>query len=117
MQKTAYEMRISDWSSDVCSSDLPKRHRKQPTPPFHLPPGQFILRISRIKRIINLFYSLPCFQKTDNFFSARSRPLQSQVQRTKPPYQQSRIHWRSHRLQHHLPPFKEPTDKLPLTNI
>src|SRR3546814_5434154 len=30
-QKTAYEMRISDWSSDVCSSDLfvtgnPQRH-------------------------------------------------------------------------------------------
>src|SRR3546814_18545260 len=24
-QKTAYEMRISDWSSDVCSSDLPAR--------------------------------------------------------------------------------------------
>src|SRR3546814_7120408 len=24
-QKTAYEMRISDWSSDVCSSDL-RRH-------------------------------------------------------------------------------------------
>src|SRR3546814_5575494 len=24
-QKTAYEMRISDWSSDVCSSDLPKK--------------------------------------------------------------------------------------------
>src|SRR3546814_10013694 len=23
-QKTAYEMRISDWSSDVCSSDLTK---------------------------------------------------------------------------------------------
>src|SRR3546814_16937315 len=23
-QKTAYELRISDWSSDVCSSDLPK---------------------------------------------------------------------------------------------
>src|SRR3546814_5069076 len=23
-QKTAYEMRISDWSSDVCSSDLQK---------------------------------------------------------------------------------------------
>src|SRR3546814_2187322 len=22
-QKTAYELRISDWSSDVCSSDLP----------------------------------------------------------------------------------------------
>src|SRR3546814_2057046 len=26
-QKTAYEMRISDWSSDVCSSDL---HRVRP---------------------------------------------------------------------------------------
>src|SRR3546814_10580762 len=26
-QKTAYEMRISDWSSDVCSSDLLRRHR------------------------------------------------------------------------------------------
>src|SRR3546814_3724559 len=24
-QKTAYEMRISDWSSDVCSSDLGRR--------------------------------------------------------------------------------------------
>src|SRR3546814_6222441 len=29
-QKTAYEMRISDWSSDVCSSDLPDwNYRKQ----------------------------------------------------------------------------------------
>src|SRR3546814_2179011 len=26
-QKTAYEMRISDWSSDVCSSDLPSSRR------------------------------------------------------------------------------------------
>src|SRR3546814_8179228 len=26
-QKTAYEMRISDWSSDVCSSDLNWRFR------------------------------------------------------------------------------------------
>src|SRR3546814_8731583 len=29
-QKTAYEMRISDWSSDVCSSDL--LHRQVPAP-------------------------------------------------------------------------------------
>src|SRR3546814_5786835 len=32
-QKTAYERRISDWSSDVCSSDLPQRqdarHRRR----------------------------------------------------------------------------------------
>src|SRR3546814_8820999 len=27
-QKTAYEMRISDWSSDVCSSDLPDRREE-----------------------------------------------------------------------------------------
>src|SRR3546814_6362138 len=26
-QKTAYELRISDWSSDVCSSDLLPRNR------------------------------------------------------------------------------------------
>src|SRR3546814_4894881 len=25
-QKTAYELRISDWSSDVCSSDLPLQY-------------------------------------------------------------------------------------------
>src|SRR3546814_11642509 len=28
-QKTAYEMRISDWSSDVCSSDLRLPHNTQ----------------------------------------------------------------------------------------
>src|SRR3546814_20798969 len=28
-QKTAYEMRISDWSSDVCSSDLQDRDRTE----------------------------------------------------------------------------------------
>src|SRR3546814_5753556 len=31
-QKRAYEMRISDWSSDVCSSDLvPRRGKLEPT--------------------------------------------------------------------------------------
>src|SRR3546814_1653575 len=29
-QKTAYEMRISDWSSDVCSSDLGARGLSAP---------------------------------------------------------------------------------------
>src|SRR3546814_3584932 len=28
-QKTAYEMRISDWSSDVCSSDLQRSEARQ----------------------------------------------------------------------------------------
>src|SRR3546814_4855315 len=31
-QKTAYEMRISDWSSDVCSSDLPLRRGRVTRP-------------------------------------------------------------------------------------
>src|SRR3546814_4377285 len=47
-QKTAYEMRISDWSSDVCSSDLAttiidyqraaatRRHREQGRDPVAL---------------------------------------------------------------------------------
>src|SRR3546814_9969710 len=34
-QKTAYEMRISDWSSDVCSSDLKSRY----THPKYNEPG------------------------------------------------------------------------------
>src|SRR3546814_18421230 len=29
-QKKAYEMRISDWSSDVCSSDLDVEKKEQP---------------------------------------------------------------------------------------
>src|SRR3546814_1046572 len=32
-QKTAYEMRISDWSSDVCSSDLVDRGGEQAAAP------------------------------------------------------------------------------------
>src|SRR3546814_17387933 len=38
-QKTAYEMRMSDWSSDVCSSDLAPRPRiiqRQPDGPREL---------------------------------------------------------------------------------
>src|SRR3546814_18074545 len=41
-QKTAYEMRISDWSSDVCSSDLHDVHGKadnQHRCPLLLPVG------------------------------------------------------------------------------
>src|SRR3546814_5624673 len=34
-QKTAYEMRISDWSSDVCSSDLGVARHSQGRTPVH----------------------------------------------------------------------------------
>src|SRR3546814_2336811 len=33
-QKTAYEMRISDWSSDVCSSDLLQAENRAPAGDF-----------------------------------------------------------------------------------
>src|SRR3546814_1044423 len=37
-QKTAYEMRISDWSSDVCSSDLQAKDEGplRPIPLWHI---------------------------------------------------------------------------------
>src|SRR3546814_1093518 len=35
-QKTAYEMRISDWSSDVCSSDLQRFEQMTPAAPIDL---------------------------------------------------------------------------------
>src|SRR3546814_3545496 len=35
-QKTAYEMRISDWSSDVCSSDLRGVQRCRKSQPEHI---------------------------------------------------------------------------------
>src|SRR3546814_3186987 len=38
-QKTAYEMRISDWSSDVCSSDLAGDPAAADRPPFGLHGG------------------------------------------------------------------------------
>src|SRR3546814_9856686 len=39
-QKTAYEMRISDWSSDVCSSDLEEIAKLKAGPaPRKLPPN------------------------------------------------------------------------------
>src|SRR3546814_18962401 len=47
-QKTAYEMRISDWSSDVCSSDLGERCRLCGRPHGQLHPElRLDLRVSR----------------------------------------------------------------------
>src|SRR3546814_6883549 len=38
MRKTAYDVRISDWSSDVCSSDLTRLDGQINTQPFTLLP-------------------------------------------------------------------------------
>src|SRR3546814_20724892 len=52
-QKTAYEMRISDWSSDVCSSDLtvaePADRLATPLR-LHLPPRRGLQESSRTAR-------------------------------------------------------------------
>src|SRR3546814_14940267 len=51
-QKTAYEMRISDWSSDVCSSDLlaPWRGNRMTRTSWqkYLPPNCAPMPISRV---------------------------------------------------------------------
>src|SRR3546814_1671665 len=48
-QKTAYEMRISDWSSDVCSSDLVIDGSN--TPAYS---ADVAIRAGRIERIADL---------------------------------------------------------------
>src|SRR3546814_16512666 len=45
-QKTAYEMRISDWSSDVCSSDLPYEFTFCPSRVTSIAPSSTSIRIS-----------------------------------------------------------------------
>src|SRR3546814_8093183 len=42
-QKTANEMRISDWSSDVCSSDLQPHHQR-------LQPDQAVLKAKELRK-------------------------------------------------------------------
>src|SRR3546814_8414185 len=59
-QKTAYDMRISDWSSDVCSSDLLPRS-PFPLLPRHERAAEGPLRItflSRISPMKNLLFCL-----------------------------------------------------------
>src|SRR3546814_1419415 len=56
-QKTAYEMRISDWSSDVCSSDLPKAQFGLPESKLGLLPGGG--GTQRLPRLIGIQAALP----------------------------------------------------------
>src|SRR3546814_820556 len=52
-QRTAYEMRISDWSSDVCSSDLVAARRRRDDGVADMPVGFPIDRTAGIGRGIN----------------------------------------------------------------
>src|SRR3546814_6376305 len=47
-QKTAYEMRISDWSSDVCSSDLFDQRGARAEGPFAPGGDDLDVRLQRI---------------------------------------------------------------------
>src|SRR3546814_7234324 len=57
-QKTAYEMRISDWSSDVCSSDLKLSLKKLRAMPQGLDLGA--LQSELPKRLCNKTRRLQC---------------------------------------------------------
>src|SRR3546814_11680704 len=58
-QKTAYEMRISDWSSDVCSSDLTMGGEYLSDLRFddvEVPLEKLALRGDSLKRLMNAFH-------------------------------------------------------------
>src|SRR3546814_11506157 len=69
-QKTAYEMRISDWSSDVCSSDLHRRDADRLCVP-ELPRGAVPLAARHRQ------YPLPA--ETDGPVAARTRGARGQT--------------------------------------
>src|SRR3546814_8031324 len=68
-QKTAYEMRISDWSSDVCSSDLRVSSRQAFSRSREKVPGGRMRGASEAKHAFDL--ALPEKRKSS---SLRSRP-------------------------------------------
>src|SRR3546814_8513075 len=63
-QKTAYEMRISDWSSDVCSSDLRQSAARAICP---VRAQQFVAAPGTDMRVHSLF--LPQISRRDNHLS------------------------------------------------
>src|SRR3546814_170791 len=77
-QKTAYEMRISDWSSDVCSSDL------EDLVDFML--GDLNDKLRQVSRLdileavddqaMNYFQSLPIADVTDAALAQRAKALE-----------------------------------------
>src|SRR3546814_2587786 len=67
-QKTAYEMRISDWSSDVCSSDLP--FASFGTANRVMPPSVFAA---------TMLMSATCPWRTKLFLPSRRKPLPARV--------------------------------------
>src|SRR3546814_425484 len=65
-QKTAYEMRISDWSSDVCSSDLEVRERQ--------PADIHRLRLMGVVLEVGLVRRSPFLVGRDHFDAGQPKP-------------------------------------------
>src|SRR3546814_8477977 len=66
-QKTAYEMRISDWSSDLCSSDLARLSHGADPPSFR---AAWLARIDRRH---------PLLDRLDRPRAGRARDLEAPV--------------------------------------
>src|SRR3546814_6921563 len=60
-QKTAYEMRISDWSSDVCSSDLHPQSGEHAGPCCRRWLFQVFSRVGNAVGFLNVSYDRPVF--------------------------------------------------------
>src|SRR3546814_12587994 len=83
-QKTAYEMRISDWSSDVCSSDLQQGGGSMRGLPLDLGMIHFVgiggIGMSGIAEVLaNLGYQVQGSDMSDNANVQRLRKMGVQV--------------------------------------
>src|SRR3546814_13530481 len=92
-QKTAYEMRISDWSSDVCSSDL-----TPPRPSRHL---GLALRSTDVRSIppeIERAYPALALAKTQRAAERGHRALDAAAARAAPAPHSDRGRGRAHQV-------------------
>src|SRR3546814_5256422 len=100
-QKTAYEMRISDWSSDVCSSDLDwfasglspsppypdgggaKRNRRpdMAVSPFLVPRSEE--HTSELQSLMRISYAVFCLKKK-NTTSKQQKPSATTTHKKRP---------------------------------
>src|SRR3546814_3927336 len=83
-QKTAYEMRISDWSSDVCSSDLlfipfggVRRDRIGGELARHLLNGALV--VGQLELVGHFPVSIMASASISTFHSGRSRPATTAI--------------------------------------
>src|SRR3546814_16335978 len=85
-QKTAYEMRISDWSSDVCSSDLTIRYYEKigllPAPDrtagnYRSYSATHLGRLSFIRRARDLGFSIEQVRDLLGLSDQRDRPCEA----------------------------------------